>query len=284
MQGNVTKAGCVSLHRIRVEGRNPNLGDTTQGGGKIMRWCLTEEHRVQSIRKCVELEEGSTAGYGTGWERDGFSVGLRRWWLLCPTQEEEPKPPGFSEDQPNPPPGGSGGYCRDDTMFSASSSIILLPVLYPPIPILTQRKGYGSDPMWSLGWQSEKPFNAHPSPLEKIRHHFCSAKTPAPFRLGKLWLKTKSQETSAPAWVFKCVWWVMGDYCCLKYNSKAAELLSPMVPALAALVVPTVVEWGPETLALSCLLRRGKTFWEAVAKSCSPSTGSIGHENKDVGC
>lgn len=66
MQGNVTKAGCVSLHRIRVEGRNPNLGDTTQGGGKIMRWCLTEEHRVQSIRKCVELEEGSTAGYGTG--------------------------------------------------------------------------------------------------------------------------------------------------------------------------------------------------------------------------
>lgn len=32
--------------------------------GKIMR-CLTEEHWVQSIRKCVEVEEGGRAGYET---------------------------------------------------------------------------------------------------------------------------------------------------------------------------------------------------------------------------
>lgn len=31
-----------------------------------MRCCLTEEHRVQSIRKYVEVEEGGTAGYETG--------------------------------------------------------------------------------------------------------------------------------------------------------------------------------------------------------------------------
>lgn len=31
-----------------------------------MRWCVTEEHRGQSVRKRVEAGEGSAAGYETG--------------------------------------------------------------------------------------------------------------------------------------------------------------------------------------------------------------------------
>lgn len=231
-----------------------------------MRLCLTEECRVQSLRKSVKAEEGQAAGYETGWERDGFSLWLRKRWLLCPTQEEQPKlPQGFLRTNPTPQVAQVGIAVM--TLCSASSNIILLPVLYPipPVPVPTQRKGCGSAPMWWEDNQKSPSTQVHPH-RERLGTISAHPRCPAPSRVEKLWLETVSQETTAPAWVFKCFWWVTGDYCCLKCNSKEALLLSPVVLGLAVLVVPTEVEWGPETLTLSCFPRRGNTLWEASGR------------------
>lgn len=70
--------------------------------GTIMGWSLTEEHREQSISKYIETEERNAARYENEWESDGFSLGQKKGWLLCPAQEEQSKPlTGVSEDQPN---------------------------------------------------------------------------------------------------------------------------------------------------------------------------------------
>lgn len=245
--------------------------------GNIMRWSLTEEHREQSISKYVEAEERNAAGYENEWESDGFSLGCKKRWLLCPAQEEQCEPP--QEDQPHLPP-------RWLRWVLQWWHYVLRQLQYhfATCPITSHPCSQAEKGLWQYshvtGRQSERLFNPGPSSPGKTGHHFCSAKTSVPSRVGKVWLETRIEETSALASVFKCLWWTIGDYCCLKSNWKAAELLTPAVPGLAVLVVPTEAEWGPETFTLSCFPKRAKILQEASGKDLHASTGAIEYESK----
>lgn len=231
-------------------------------GGNIMRLCLTEECRVQSLRKCVKAEEGRAAGYETGWERDGFSLGLRKRWLLCPTQEEQPKlPQRFLRTNPTPP-GGSGGYCSDDTVLSQLQYYFATcPISHPPCPCSHPEKG-----LWQcshvMGRQPEKPFNPGPSSPGKIGHYFCSSKMPCSLQGGKALAGDRKSGNDCTSLGFQVP--LVGDRRLLLSQmqfkgSIAPESCSPRTGSVG-------VEWGPETLTLSCFPRRGKTLWEASGR------------------
>lgn len=180
--------------------------------------------------------------------------GVRKGWLLSRAQDLAASVLHKSPHRGFWATGGSGGNCCGE-IFSDSSKTILSVILWSNHSHSHPEKGlwHGSHVLR----RSEKPF----SPGK--RGH-CSAKAQGRKALAG---DQESGKMSGPAWVFKCLWWVVADYCYLKSSSKAAELPSPPVPGPAVLVVAAEVEWKPHSVLPLPKVRQSSTrnTWQRAA-------------------
>lgn len=138
--------------------------------GNIMRWWLTGECRVQSIRNVRKQREKVKLGMKLGEKRMASLQGSGSCgsWILHRRNSSAPTRGFWGPTLPTA--GGSGGHCSDDSALSLlQCQSVTCPISHIPDP--AQRKGCSS----ALKWQE----NCQKSPLSlgEIGHHFCSAKT-----------------------------------------------------------------------------------------------------------
>lgn len=277
--GNIKMAGCVWLCRAGVEVKNSDPSDTTQGEGQnyevvFSRGMQGVEHKEmwwnrEEAKLCTKLGEKRMASL-----KDSGNPGSYTGGTTHPFS-------GASEDWPSLQQVAQVGMAVM-TLLAASSSVSLSPVLYPTSLIL--HRGGSAAVLSHEGKTVQKALQARFTLTGRDWAPFLLSQDPffPPGWESSVWRQGIRKPAHPPGFQVPLV--NNRRLFLSQTTSKAAELLSPVVPGAAVLVLPAEAEWGPEKHTHFYFPRRGKTLWE-VTKSCNSSTGKLDMTvNKDVGC